>query len=44
MNHLEKLETNDSVIKRRLKDMINKGIIRRVGSNKGSHWEVVAHV
>ena len=31
---------HDSSIKRRLESLISEGLIRRVGSTKGGHWEI----
>lgn len=35
------LSLHDSSVKRRLEGLISEGLIRRVGSTKGGHWEVL---
>jgi len=35
------LNINDSVTRKHLDALKNKGIIKRVGSPKGGHWEVL---
>lgn len=35
-----KMGLHESSVKRRLKMMVNKGIIQRIGSDKGGHWQI----
>lgn len=35
-----KIGLHESSVKRRLKMMVNKGIIQRIGSDKGGHWQI----
>ena len=37
-----KLEINDSVVRKHLDALKAKGVLKRVGPDKGGHWEVVA--
>ena len=35
-----KMGLHESSVKRRLKMMVDKGIIQRIGSDKGGHWQI----
>ncbi|MDE5656152.1 MAG: winged helix-turn-helix transcriptional regulator, partial [Muribaculaceae bacterium] len=35
------MSLHDSSVKRRLEGLISQGLIRRVGSTKAGHWEVL---
>mgnify|MGYP004505528709 FL=1 len=35
-----KMGLHESRVKRRLKMMVDKGIIQRIGSDKGGHWQI----
>ena len=35
-----KMGLHESSVKRRLKMMVDKGIIQRIGSDRGGHWEI----
>ena len=35
-----KMGLHESNVKRRLKMMVDKGIIQRIGSDKGGHWQI----
>ena len=35
-----KIGLHESSVKRRLKMMVDKGIIQRIGSDKGGHWQI----
>ena len=35
-----KMGFHESSVKRRLKMMVDKGIIQRIGSDKGGHWQI----
>lgn len=37
----QKLNIHESSVKRRIESLISSGIIRRVGPDKGGHWEVI---
>ena len=37
------LGINRSVVARHIKHLQEKGIIRRIGPDKGGHWEIVSH-
>ncbi len=35
-----KMGLHESSVKRRLKMMVDKGIIQRIGSDRGGHWKI----
>ena len=35
-----KMGLHESRVKRRLKMMVDKGMIQRIGSDKGGHWQI----
>lgn len=35
-----KMGLHESSVKRRLKLMVDKGIIQRIGSDRGGHWKI----
>ena len=37
---LHKMGLHESSVKRRLKMMVDKGIIQRIGSDKGGNWQI----
>jgi predicted transcriptional regulator len=37
----EQLNLRNTTLKKMLREMQNVGIIRRVGPDKGGHWEVI---
>jgi len=37
-------ELSDSAVKRRLEGMVKRQLLRRIGSDRGGHWEVVKNV
>ena len=37
---LHKMGLHESSVKRRLKMMVDKGIIQRIGSDRGGHWKI----
>lgn len=37
----KRLGLHDSTIKRRLESLVAEGYIKRIGSYKGGHWEVI---
>ena len=37
----ERLECSDSTIKRTLQSMVEKGVIKRIGSNKKGEWIIL---
>ena len=40
----EMFDVNDSLIKRRIENMVKRNLIKRVGPNKGGYWEVIKNV
>ncbi|MDP2939920.1 MAG: winged helix-turn-helix transcriptional regulator, partial [Candidatus Omnitrophota bacterium] len=36
----EKMDINESAVQKRLDSLRKKGVVRRVGPDKGGHWEV----
>ena len=36
-----KMGLHESSVKRRLKMMVDKGIIQRIGSDRGGHWKII---
>ena len=41
MREIKKLEINDSVVRKHLDALKAKGVIERIGPDKGGHWEIV---
>lgn len=37
----EILKINESAVQKRIKSLVDKGIIKRVGPDKGGHWEII---
>lgn len=37
---LHKIGLHESSVKHRLKMMVDKGIIQRIGSDRGGHWKI----
>jgi len=37
----EKLGINESAVQKRLDSLRKKGILRRVGPDRGGHWEIL---
>ena len=35
-----KMGLHESSVKRRLKMLVDKGVIQRIGSDKGGHWQI----
>lgn len=38
----DKLKINESAVRKHLDALRNKGVIKRVGPDKGGHWEVLS--